>query len=1212
MKQRGRDYLSSSLRFHLDTETFKGNQDVTLEFEESGCKCTLNQDISTPGMRVRNVIELSKGDYELIVTGSASKCETFFLWVYDSETKTRIGGTLHLGVRKEKLALGFSLFNSTRVEIGVLAHKNDIGDFCEIEFIEIKQEKRINHSVKPILVEPNQSALLSNEPDYWEVTSNQNRSTPGCRFPISVEPGKLHAINVDVEVVSVTAAAFLWAYSRSLDKELLPRVHVFPGGPSAKRTNRTVYIDIPDGVTEILVGVLFSSAGLKESDSFNLFSLNIEEIITLSDVANAGYVLNLEDEEEKYNYCKHVLSKEGFHVDRMVAVRGADEPNLSDYNSYYNSPHNSEDLRLGRKAIQSAGAWGYLLTMKKILRDALDKGHETIAVFDDDIILTHDFTLKFSRFIQNVPQNWEVLMLGASQWNWTGVNLDDRLGWYPPNQVTNGSFAMIYHHSTFEKLIESIELMDSPFDSKPLKSIICTSEEITSYVSWPNIIVADVEKEGIRDSRSQNAYASRFRWKMQDFPNNYKRWRSKTVNLYESIPENWPSGSRPNLVLAVTTVNRWDYLQQFLQSWVKTRNSSYNWTIIIADDGSTDGTIGNVMEFKVPNTKIVLLQNSGGGIAIQTNSIFNYVMSSDIKTDLIFSADDDIYFKLKGWDSAYFEAVRKTGYDHLVHFNPNWKSEIHNESLTKNDIQLSSMTDAISCMGCFYTVTPELLIEVGGFDEISFPIRGHSHIDFTARACRSGNNNMNTLYDIKEANNYLGIHPKEGYVSTFRRYSFTEQMVMADPEDKARRWDLIKDESRLFVDLPVYQMLSPEKCHLDFIEKLNFYSSKNESVASLEDKRNLIQRLHNVPDDSTYNPLERWSMVDNRLYLRYKDFKIWWDMPEGFSFESTHPDLFKLAEFVLLSPYEKDILEGWAPSRKPGMRPGLAFSGGCDSTAVMELLPEQTVLIYHKREGFDSRLDHSNALRFINHLRNEKHRPVCVIESNHELLRTISGKQVGFVTDYACAVHVILLADYFNLDSISTGMPLENSFLWHGQKFRDFGETWFWKKHSPLFESVGLQILQPAMGCSEILNQRIVEISSFENYAQSCLRSVEGQTCGKCWKCFRKNSINGRKISMSKEIDTFLSQDKLKMAASTIYSIKKMESIDNTLFTQLLEKYPKLISLVNEDVSFLEYYHLPALNLIPDKYREYVKSRLEHFNLEFDDSGKIEEFQLYD
>ena len=103
--------------------------------------------------------------------------------------------------------------------------------------------------------------------------------------------------------------------------------------------------------------MLFSSAGLKSTDSFNLYSLGIEQITTLSDLVDAGYVLNLDDEQEKFEYCKYALSREGFDVDRMIAIRGADKPHSDDYDDYYNSPFNSEDLKLGRKAIQSVGAW---------------------------------------------------------------------------------------------------------------------------------------------------------------------------------------------------------------------------------------------------------------------------------------------------------------------------------------------------------------------------------------------------------------------------------------------------------------------------------------------------------------------------------------------------------------------------------------------------------------------------------------------------------------------------------------------------------------------------------------------------------------------------------------------------------------------------------------------------------------------------------------
>ena len=113
----------------------------------------------------------------------------------------------------------------------------------------------------------------------------------------------------------------------------------------------------------------------------------------------------------------------------------------------------------------------------------------------------------------------------------------------------------------------------------------------------------------------------------------------------------------------------------------------------------------------------------------------------------------------------------------------------------------------------------------------------------------------------------------------------------------------------------------------------------------------------------------------------------------------------------------------------------------------------------------------------------------------------------GFSTDYACAVQVILLADYFGLDSIATGMPLENTYLWHGYKYRDFSDTWFWKHHSKLFSDVGLPLYQPVAGCSEIVNMKISEQKGWLGWAQSCLRSnIPGEVCGKCWKCFRKNS----------------------------------------------------------------------------------------------------------
>lgn len=1201
--------MSSSIQFPIDDSTFQENQNVNLSFEDEICQVILKQNTSTPGFRLKQSVEIEKGNYELVVTGKASVNDTFFLWVQEEKSKQSIGGTVHLSKTKEQIITHFSIESKCTINVGVLAHKHQINDKCWIDSIEIRPKIFQKQISKPQFLERNQNAILSNNSDHWKITANQDNSTPGCRLSLSVTPNALHAIEVDVRVNSSTASAFLWAYSRIDGHELLPRVHLFSGGPEAQRIKKTVYLNIPENINEILVGVLFSSSGLKPTDSFNIFSLDVEEITTLGDIADSGYVLNLDGEEEKFSYCEHVLRREGFEVNRMPAVRGADEPFISRFNIYNNAPFNDEDLKLGRKAIQSPGAWGYLLTMEKIITDAIEKGYRCIAVFDDDIILTHDFTLKFSRFIKGIPSGWDTLMLGASQWDWTNVIISDKKGFYLPNQLSNGSFAMIYNSSIFEDLLSGIKKMTSPFDSKPLKDIT-TSKNNKSYVAWPNLVIADVEKEGIRDSRDQKTYASRFRWRMEEFPNNYKRWRSKPILLYESIPKSWPRKDVLHFVMSVTTINRWDYLEKFLATWIDTRNTKHDWTLVIADDGSSDSTLQNIIQYDIPFTKVVVIQNSGKGIAVQTNSLLSYVQRQ--KFDLMFSADDDIYFNSPGWDDAYYNAVLKTGFDHLVHFNENWKEKKHVQHLSKEGVELVSMTDGISCMGCFYTITPRILETIGGFDEIAFPIRGHSHIDFTMRASRNGFNDLNQLYDIANAPKYLGIHPKEGYVTTLRRYSYKEQMVLSDQNDKVRRWNLINQEDRKFVQLPSYDFLQPEEYHLQFGKYELLPQRRTDWTNSKAINPKKPSLIHVIPADSKYDHHERWSFVDDNLRLKYKGFELWWKMPDNYSFEDAHPDLFKLAEYVLLSPMEPNILDNWVPSRKPGHRPGLAFSAGCDSTAAMELLPEQTVLLYHKREGFDSILDHTNALRFIQYLKDEKGKKVIVVNSNHELIRTINGdKSPGFITDYACAVHVILLADHLSLDSIATGMPLENSFLWKGQKYRDFQSSWFWKKNAPLFNSVGLPILQPVMGCSEVVNQKIVTKSGYSDYAQSCLRSSTKDSCGECWKCFRKNSILGREIKISNEIHTFLNKPKLKMAASTIYSIQQMKE-NNIFFRDIVTTYPSVSDNIHMDVSFLEKHYPLALELIPDKYKKYIKAKIATFVDDLQNLELLENFNLYD
>ena len=386
-------------------------------------------------------------------------------------------------------------------------------------------------------------------------------------------------------------------------------------------------------------------------------------------------------------------------------------------------------------------------------------------------------------------------------------------------------------------------------------------------------------------------------------------------------------------------------------------------------------------------------------------------------------------------------------------------------------------------------------------------------------------------------------------------------------------------------------------------------SESFENYLLAKNSRESNQKINS--NSSQYSVSRFWAMKDKKLIFSWNEFEIFFDLPDGWSFENTHEDLFRLAHYVMVSPWDTSMLEGWQPSRKPGWRPGLAFSGGIDSAAALALMPSSTILVYNERFGIDGILDHTNAIRFFDHLKSEG-REVIRVQSNHESIRTRDGKMPGFSTDYACAVQVILLADYYGFDSIGTGMPLENSYLWHGYRYRDFSETWFWSHYGDLFEKVGLHLYQPVAGCSEIINLEIVKRIGYDGWAQSCLRSKKGgEVCSKCWKCFRKNSLLGVPFEYAGEIEKFLQKRPLKQAASTLYAIQKNGFSKNGV--NIVTKLEDIRHLLEIDFEWMERYYAPSLELLPPRYKHFTKKKLENYSSQMseEDIKKLQSLDMF-
>ena len=246
--------------------------------------------------------------------------------------------------------------------------------------------------------------------------------------------------------------------------------------------------------------------------------------------------------------------------------------------------------------------------------------------------------------------------------------------------------------------------------------------------------------------------------------------------------------------MSVTTFNRIKYLKTFIDTWEFTKSPQFNWSLIVADDSSTDST----SDFLKKKSKqklsyeLIIIKNNRKGVHYQTNTIFEASIKNGF--DFGFKADDDVIFLKKGWDELYVNAYLKNNYDHLVYYNTKWKPPKFEH--IKGD--LCSFTDPMNCLGCFWTYTPRMINQIGYFDYKSFGTRGNGHIDYTVRACRSGFNDRQKLFDVLNSNRYISMQPRESYIQTT---SPGEMAKVLRSDEQARRRRIIMDDSRKYIPL---------------------------------------------------------------------------------------------------------------------------------------------------------------------------------------------------------------------------------------------------------------------------------------------------------------------------------------------------------------------------------------------------------------------------
>lgn len=215
------------------------------------------------------------------------------------------------------------------------------------------------------------------------------------------------------------------------------------------------------------------------------------------------------------------------------------------------------------------------------------------------------------------------------------------------------------------------------------------------------------------------------------------------------------------IIYGLTTYNRKDYLENHITTWYETINKKHSWTLYINDDGSDDGSQDYIDNIKFNDVKIIKNFAKRRGVHYGINKILKY--SSEQDFDFGFKAEDDIFFKRKGWDNLYISAIKKSGYDHLAFVDTNWSRKYTNKILLKDSKKIlpklieAKIGNAYNAYGCFWTFSKNLIKKIGYIDVENFGLAGNGHSDYTLRACDAGFNNRRPFYDALNSEEYLSM-----------------------------------------------------------------------------------------------------------------------------------------------------------------------------------------------------------------------------------------------------------------------------------------------------------------------------------------------------------------------------------------------------------------------------------------------------------------------
>lgn len=146
----------------------------------------------------------------------------------------------------------------------------------------------------------------------------------------------------------------------------------------------------------------------------------------------------------------------------------------------------------------SAGAYGCLLSHVEVIREARDAGASSVLIFEDDAVLAPEFQDQFACFIKEVPDDWDMLYLGALHKD-EPVMISEHVA-----RITkaNSTYAYVLKRTIFDEYIALNSRAENVLDMNSYQ----LQERFNCYCFVPNLAWVEAEYSDVQNRLERHWY----------------------------------------------------------------------------------------------------------------------------------------------------------------------------------------------------------------------------------------------------------------------------------------------------------------------------------------------------------------------------------------------------------------------------------------------------------------------------------------------------------------------------------------------------------------------------------------------------------------------------------------------------------------------------------------------------------------------------------